>query len=104
MFERAVLDELPLWYFLVVIDEAIREAQVKLGVGVFAGGAEKNDIAKAFGLAVFALDAVVFVGKSGTCEYGYTGSMSEWRTYWPMKDSLKSTLSDMLAMVGTTSF
>ena len=64
VFERAVLDELALGNLLVIVDQAVCEAEVQFGVGVFAGGAQEDDVAEAFGLAVFALDAVVFVGKT----------------------------------------
>ena len=45
MFERAVLDELALRNLLVVVDQAVRKAQVQLRVGVLAGGAEEDDVA-----------------------------------------------------------
>lgn len=65
VFERAVLDELTLGYLLVLVDQAVCEAKVQLGIGVLAGSAEEDYVAEAFGLAVLALDAVVFVGESG---------------------------------------
>jgi hypothetical protein len=65
VFERAVLDELTLRYLWVLVDQAVCEAEVQLGVRVLAGSAEEDNVAEAFGLAVLALDAVVFVGESG---------------------------------------
>ena len=65
VFERAVLDELPLGYLWVLVDQAVCEAKVQLGIGVLAGCAEEDDVAEAFGLAVLALDAVVLVRESG---------------------------------------
>lgn len=59
VFERAVLDERFGRDFLVVVDEAVGEAEIELGVGVLGCGAQHEDVAQAFGLAVFALDAVV---------------------------------------------
>ena len=65
VFERAVLDELTLGYLWVLVDQAVCEAKVQLGIGVLAGSAEEDYVAEAFGLAVLALDAVVLVGESG---------------------------------------
>ena len=65
VFERAILDELALGYLWVLVDQTICETKVQLGIGVLAGSAEEDYVAEAFGLAVLALDAVVFVGESG---------------------------------------
>jgi hypothetical protein len=64
VFERAVLDELLFGDLGVVIYQAVCEAEGEFGVWVRGGGAEEDDVAEAFGLAVFALDAVIFVGES----------------------------------------
>jgi len=45
VFQRAVLDKLPLRYFWVFIYQAVREAEVQFRVGIFVGGAEEDDIA-----------------------------------------------------------
>lgn len=47
---------------LVLAGEAVGEAEIDLGVGVFICGAELYHVAQALGLAVLALDAVVVVG------------------------------------------
>jgi hypothetical protein len=39
VFQRAVFDERFIRNLLVVVDQAVREAEIQLGVGVFVGGA-----------------------------------------------------------------
>lgn len=105
MLKRAVLNELALGDLFVVVDQAVCEAEVQLRIGVFAGCAKEDNVAKTFGLAVFALDAIVFIGESaGCCEYAMKYFLKLRRSYRPIKDSLKSTFSEILAIVGTTSF
>jgi hypothetical protein len=63
VFQRAVLDERLIRNLLVVIDQAVCEAQIQLRVGVFGGGAQHQDVAETLGLAVLAQHAVVVVGQ-----------------------------------------
>jgi len=45
MFQRTILNQLFLRYLCVVADEAASEAEVDLRIGVYGGGAEKEDVA-----------------------------------------------------------
>ena len=62
MLEGTVLDQLLRGDLGVAAREAEGEAEVDLGRGVRGRGAEFDDVAEAFGLAVHALYAVVFFG------------------------------------------
>jgi hypothetical protein len=64
VLQGAVLNQLLLGYLLVVAYEATGEAQVDLRIGIYGGGAEKDDVTQTFRLAVRALNAVVFFGGS----------------------------------------
>lgn len=62
MLESAVLNEVLIWDFGVVAGHAHGEAEVDLGIRVDVGGAELDDVTKAFGLAMHAGDSVIVVG------------------------------------------
>lgn len=73
MFQRTVLDKLLAGNLLVVADQAVGKAEIELWVGVGGGGAEHEDVAETFSLAVFAFYAVVFVCYSVVCQAGMAG-------------------------------
>lgn len=63
MLQRAVVHEVLLRDLAVPPGQAQREPQVDLGIGVGVEGAELDDIAQAFGRAVFTAYAVVGFGR-----------------------------------------
>lgn len=70
MLESTVFEECTLRDVFVLLGEAHGKPEIDLRVGVELGGAELDDIAEAFFLAVFAGDTVVVVGDAGAlCQY-----------------------------------
>lgn len=62
MLQSAVFDERAIGDLGVVLGQAHDEAEMDLGVGIELAGAEFDDVADAFGGAVFAFDAAVSGG------------------------------------------
>lgn len=59
MFQRAVLNERLIRYLLVIVDEAIREAEMEFWVGVFGCCTQHEDVSETLCLTVHALHAIV---------------------------------------------
>lgn len=59
MLEGAVFNQGAFWDVSVVLCQAHNEPQTDLGVGIEFAGAEFDDVAEAFGGAMFAVDTVI---------------------------------------------
>ena len=86
VLEGAVLNELLAGYLVVVVYEAVCEAQVQFRVRVLGGGAQEDDVAEALGLTVHTLDAVVVV----CCSVGGEGVRGVVGEGWVERDDVLS--------------
>ena len=76
MLESTLFHKLLAWDVLERVRHAHREAEIDLGVGVVAGGAELEHVTEALLRAVHAGDAVIVVGDAGSL------LVLVWRRWW----------------------